>query len=427
MPLNRVSPETLPLFAFLAAAAALWSHIRGALNWFRSLVIQRVTLNGKVAQNVNDYLFTRTRVIRWGDILIGSNRAWIRPLERIAEVAYERSPTKPLLSFWKKSPLVFWCPSGSTSHGNNVEEMPQTDYYLNFAFIRGTIKVPELLREAMEYSRAKETTGNRYRVHRVGGKKPRQTGENSVAAPPHPVSEEIRPGVRLLHWKEEEIGERKNPKPFDSYAQNPSTEEARKDFQQWLSLKQWYLQRDIPWRRGYLLQGPPGTGKTSLVRALAQEADLPVYAYDLSTLDNEDFNSAWMDIQANAPCVALIEDVDGVFKGRENVVSGSDMRGGLSFDCLLNAIGGIQTADGVAVFITTNQPEHLDPALVRPGRVDRTFTLDLPTEHQRESIITRILGNCPADYLNATQGLSAAETTEWAVSKALHDKWNSVS
>ena len=96
-------------------------------------------------------------------------------------------------------------------------------------------------------------------------------------------------------------------------------------------------------------------------RALAQDLDLPVTSYDLATLDNRELREAWSRMLASAPCMALLEDVDGVFEGRTNKLG--EAGGGLTFDGLLDCLGGLVVPRGVLTVVTTNHPEGLDPAL----------------------------------------------------------------
>lgn len=128
----------------------------------------------------------------------------------------------------------------------------------------------------------------------------------------------------------------------------------------------WYRQRGVPWRRGYLLFGPPGTGKSSVIRALASELGKDVAGITLSSpgLTDEDLRSGL----ANAPKGAflVLEDIDAGFAGREKGETGS----GVSFSGLLNAIDGVAAQEGRVLVMTTNHPERLDPALIRPGRAD---------------------------------------------------------
>ena len=150
------------------------------------------------------------------------------------------------------------------------------------------------------------------------------------------------------------------------------------EVRRWLKSEDWHKARGIPWRRGWLLHGGPGTGKTSLIRAIAEDFDLPVYVFDLATLFNNELQIEWQKMLSCVPCVALFEDIDAVFEGRQNKVGGH-----LTFDCLLNCIDGIERTDGVLLVITTNHLDRLDAALgvpsaqvsTRPGRIDRVLEL----------------------------------------------------
>ena len=111
-----------------------------------------------------------------------------------------------------------------------------------------------------------------------------------------------------------------------------------------------------------------------LAQALAEELTCR-YQYDLATSTTTNYD-AWARMLGSTPCMALFEDIDAVFRGRET------LRGDLTFDCLLNCLDGIEQADGVLTVITTNHPEALDAALCgdicgtsvsRPGRIDRAL------------------------------------------------------
>ncbi|UCH75201.1 MAG: AAA family ATPase [Rhodospirillales bacterium] len=134
----------------------------------------------------------------------------------------------------------------------------------------------------------------------------------------------------------------------------------------------WYIERGVPYRRGYLFSGPPGTGKSSLALALAGNFDRPLYTLNLAAIGHD-----WVlaEIFADVPqhAIVLLEDADASAAARarkDRQSSQTSPRGGLTKAGLLHAIDGLAWADGRLLIMTTNQPERLDPALVRPGRID---------------------------------------------------------
>lgn len=174
--------------------------------------------------------------------------------------------------------------------------------------------------------------------------------------------------------------------------------EAYREAEFWLKSKHWYCDRGIPWRRGWLMVGSPGTGKTALVRHMARKLDLPIVCFDLPTFTNRDFVQAWRSIADRAPCIALIEDIDAVFEGRRNVTD-TDNQKGLTFDCFLNCLDGIQRNDVIFTIITSNRPETIDPAIgcvmadggaSRPGRIDRIIEV-LPLDNEQKLEIANVI------------------------------------
>ncbi len=196
----------------------------------------------------------------------------------------------------------------------------------------------------------------------------------------------------------------------------PIVEEVAK----WLNSRTFYNERNITWKRGYLLHGKPGTGKTSFVRYLAQLHNIPVAVLDIaSATTNDELRQLFVRANLASPCIYLIEDIDSVFQGRELVIK--NMVSSLSFDALLNELDGASQESGRLLFITTNNIELLDSALIRPGRVDKVIEVPFLDEEGRLGIINKILHGYPSainEMLQFTE-LSAAELQERCVAKAL--------
>src|ERR1700710_2424274 len=154
-------------------------------------------------------------------------------------------------------------------------------------------------------------------------------------------------------------------------------------------------------------------------------------------MGNHAFMKAWAEMQVNVPCIALIEDIDNVFHGRENVArknspmpflfsaprkegdNNHDSGGGmpmtpLTFDCLLNCLDGVERSDGIFTIITTNDLSKIDPALgqprklpdggvefisTRPGRIDKAVELTYMEIEDKKKMAQRILSEYEDAYL----------------------------
>ncbi|KAI1734700.1 P-loop containing nucleoside triphosphate hydrolase protein [Xylaria scruposa] len=186
----------------------------------------------------------------------------------------------------------------------------------------------------------------------------------------------------------------------------------------------WYANRGIPLRRGYLFHGPPGTGKTSLSFALAGVFGLDIHVISLlePTLTEEDLSSLFSSLPRR--CVVLLEDIDtaglrrpeeelqaaeraGKEKSREDESNQTtsndikelakvlkkekeDQKKGISLSGLLNAIDGVASHEGRVLIMTTNVPESLDDALIRPGRVDLQVQFTYSTKEQARELFIRM-------------------------------------
>jgi mitochondrial chaperone BCS1 len=168
-------------------------------------------------------------------------------------------------------------------------------------------------------------------------------------------------------------------RPLESLVLADQTlEDLLEDLRDFYGSASWYADRGIPYRRGYLLHGPPGTGKTTLVLAVAGELKLSVAVLSLSNrlMSDESLRTVVDDLPVGT--LLLIEDVDCAFKESRSTTSDT----GVTLSGLLNALDGVSSREGRVLFLTTNHPERLDPALVRPGRVDRKVELGYATPDQ---------------------------------------------
>ncbi len=145
--------------------------------------------------------------------------------------------------------------------------------------------------------------------------------------------------------------------------------------------------------KGALLVGPPGTGKTLLAKAVAGEAKVPFFS-----LAGSDFVEMFVGVgasrvrdlfkqaQQHAPCIIFIDEIDAIGKSRDTRFGGNDERE-QTLNQLLSEMDGFDSNKGVFILAATNRPEVLDPALTRPGRLDRRIIVDKPDLKGRVAVL----------------------------------------
>jgi hypothetical protein len=159
------------------------------------------------------------------------------------------------------------------------------------------------------------------------------------------------------------------------------------DLKTFLDREEKYASLGIPYHRGYILFGPPGTGKTSMAKALAEHFDMDLYYMHLSGMDKDaSLMSLINGISPRSLC--LIEDIDRLAVAQEDDTSDD----GLTMSGLLNALDGVGTPQGVVFLLTTNHIERIDPAVLRPGRIDLPLHIDYADTPQVNLLLERGYG-----------------------------------
>ena len=144
------------------------------------------------------------------------------------------------------------------------------------------------------------------------------------------------------------------------------------DIEDFIGSRPYYEHRNIPYRRGYCLYGPPGTGKSSLISAISHKYKLNIYTISLQSFrDDEEFAGAFFYIKPSS--IVLVEDIDCYFNNRETKTK-------VTFSAFINEISGISSKENILLFLTTNNLDFLDEALLRSGRIDMKYYIGLPSK-----------------------------------------------
>ena len=145
--------------------------------------------------------------------------------------------------------------------------------------------------------------------------------------------------------------------------------------------------------KGALLVGPPGTGKTLLAKAVAGEANVPFFSISGSEfvemfvgMGAAKVRDLFQQANEKAPCIVFIDEIDAIGKKRNGNMGGNDERE-QTLNQRLTEMDGCDGTKGVVILAATNQPDSLDPALLRPGRFDRRIPVELPDLKGREEIL----------------------------------------
>lgn len=183
------------------------------------------------------------------------------------------------------------------------------------------------------------------------------------------------------------------------------------DIEHFLGNEQWYSVRGINYKRGFLFKGSPGSGKSSTILALAQHFKKHLYILNLADMTMDD--SKFMELVSSIPSDAMVsfEDIDAASHDRTKETKAKDEQF-VSLSTILNTLDGPFTPDRFIYIISTNHPDKLDPALIRPGRIDIVKDFKESNEWQRRAIFRRFLPDANKDaedaFVNEHKGKSMA-------------------
>lgn len=218
-------------------------------------------------------------------------------------------------------------------------------------------------------------------------------------------------------------------RPIDSVVMPPAQKADMLAHAEWFfGARAWFAARGIPHRLGYFLHGPPGTGKTSIAQALAGHFRKPLYLINLASVESD--NALMFAFLGTPPsCVVLIEDVDATQSAGARVAGTETLEAppppGVTLSGLLNAIDGVASSEGRLLIMTTNRPEVLDAALLRPGRVDKRFEIGPLAPAQVRQMAARFFPGdaAAADWFAARAAADVPRpAAHWQVEMMAHER-----
>jgi len=188
--------------------------------------------------------------------------------------------------------------------------------------------------------------------------------------------------------------------------------------------------------KGALLLGPPGCGKTLLAKAVATESKVPFLAMAgsdfvemLGGLGAARVRDLFKEARQRAPCIIYIDEIDAIGRKRSGNNWADNSEEEHTLNQMLVEMDGIGTKEGVIVLASTNRPDVLDQALMRPGRFDRHILIDLPNLAERKEIfetylkklkLARPATEYSANLAHLSPGMSGADIANICNEAALH-------
>ena len=419
------------LTAGFGGLTMFWGQVKGFFDRISSFVIVTVDLQSNAGDMFMQYAWKNFKRSSAAQRRFTAYTQFIRPHGRYGMVPFEMSGKA--LTFWSG-----WKPIFASAATDKDGEFTGS---VKVSFLRGMFNIDKLMIEAAKQvnndHHSMPENMSRYTVKKIFGKK---KGDDDgmprygrVDDTPDLTAQSNIP----VGFTKDELGASIAKIPFSGLSYPKNILDFIAEIRRWRESETWFKEKNIPWRFGAGLFGAPGSGKTSLIRATAQDLDMPIHIYDLSTLSNEELTKAWSKSLNATPCVILFEDLDRIFDKDKNI-GASDKKAALTMDCLLNCINGVESSDGLLIFVTANDHTKLDHALgipdstgrsTRPGRLDKIVFFGPLEEQNRRDIATRILADVPElieETVKAGDGETGAQFESRCTKIALDHYWGRV-
>lgn len=469
--------------AIVAFVVGFWDKIKTILWMLLSTFIQKTEIKTEDTHNeVVGYLVNNFKKRKSYDKVFGSQYESYRN-GKYGLVPYEKYGENLMIFFTQKKylgfirlPFIFSKNSVTFLNNETPNNQPDSDKTYSYIIsVRGTVDVSKIVEESIKRRNnvswnidEQEEIANRFNIYFFPERE--QSSHDRHYGGYNGYAWYRQNQYKLLGVKQEELGReiKSGGNALENLFFPNEVKDLIKVISLWVKSKDWYKEKSIPWKRGWLLYGPPGTGKTALARAFAEDLDMPIYFFSLAQMSNNELIKSWQSMQLNVPCIALIEDIDNVFDKRKNIAqspsfllggysskdnkddnsdnndSNDSIRTPLTFDTLLNCIDGVDKSDGVFTIITTNDLSKIDDAIgkpsikedgskefisTRPGRIDRAIELTFMTKENKFMMANKILSEFPTQLLEVKQYIekeneeTPAQFQEYCAQIAIQEYW----
>ena len=388
----------------LAGGALIWNHIKSIYTRVSGLAIERVHMNAFIETVI--FVYFRAKYKRLPSVInyIDSTSMSLRN-GSYTTVPFIRTEYSSFFMVNKNLVLL--------------------DGKCNISFIRGTVDIKKLINDALYYyendfqiNNNNNIRPNRFCIMKKIGreknypiKSSSQEDENDsvgIRKNPQghdPAGENNYMPLNMIfdesfRYKREEYLYNEEEDIFKGLYFSQEMMLHVDDAVKWLEKKDWYAERCLSWCKGWLLTGPGGTGKSSFIKCIGKTLGLPVNIFYLDTMSNQEFMNFWDEM--SRPCIIVFEDFDSLFKLRQPLSQNNS----LTFDCILNAISGIEDSFGRFLIVTANNIENIDPAMgiesdkgngvsTRPGRLDRVIHFGNMNFENRMKLAKKVLSDWP--------------------------------
>jgi ATP-dependent Zn protease len=406
--------NNIAIFALIGSLIACWNHVRSIIVNIFSLVVRNdVISSDRTSIEFIHKILDDIKIIHWGNKKYNDN--WLYNY-KFQTGLYAITPlyNSYFVIYKKCVPLILT----KEGHGIKITYLFKTFNVDKIMEMVHQTRLTEQLEEREKERKAAENNKIGFYLYERHGSdimsSPISTGEKAStssdskaeSSAPALTSNEynIFDKIRTFKHKSSIIGmnydeflESKKDKdiPKMEYYWSDEAKQLDSEIDFWLNSRKWFHDRKICWKRGVLLYGPPGTGKTKMVVECAKKNQIPVKRLNISNMSDTEFVS-YFTTDGYREIIILIEDIDAVFEKRDNILNKSQkMKQLLSFDVLINTISGMKENSGILTIITTNKPELLDEALIRPGRIDKRIETGVLCEEGRRFIAHNILRDWP--------------------------------